>query len=82
MLITTLINTIKNNTYNSNTLKVADKVYIKELFEVLKTNFFITSLDLSHNFIQAEGATLLSETLKSNSSITSLYLNGDFLKKE
>ncbi len=48
----TLIESIKNNTYNSNKLKFRNDNIIK-LCEALKINFSITSLDLSHNNIYA-----------------------------
>ena len=71
----TLINAIKNNTYENNKLKFQDNLYIKELFEALKTNNTITSLDLRDNSLTEEDIKLLSEALKTNISITSLNLS-------
>jgi len=42
------------------------------LIETLKTNFSITSLNLSGNFIFVKGVKLLSEVLQSNTTLTEL----------
>ncbi len=79
----TLIESIKNNTYYSNTLKYLRyeiNFDIKELCEALKTNSFITFLDLSETHIHAVGIKYLCETLKVNSFITSLDLSCNFIK--
>jgi len=67
----TLIDKIKNNTYECNILLQCHNKNIKELFESLKTNSYITSLYL--NYINDEGIIYLCKLLKVNSSI--IYLN-------
>ncbi len=80
--MTTLIDEIKNNTYGRNTLTYKDPRYIKELFEALKTNYSITSLDLSYNDLREEEIIYLCETLKTNYTITSLDLSCNDLGEE
>ncbi|KAH7028671.1 hypothetical protein BKA57DRAFT_443777 [Linnemannia elongata] len=47
------------------------------LSEMLKSNLFLTSLDLQHSSIGEDGAQALSEALKANSTLTTLDLNGN-----
>lgn len=42
---------------------------VGSLVDALKSNTVVTSLDLSHNFISAEGAALLAQLLEVNTTV-------------
>ena len=71
---------LSNQHSRSTTLSLA--LTVNFLSQALRVNKSLTTLDLSSNFISAEGATSLSRALIVNTCLTTLYLSHNSIRAE
>lgn len=88
MKLLQLLNQIKKNSIISINLanKSMNDDVVKHIFDVLKENISVTTVDLSNknnfynlNHISSEGASFIADALKINKTIKTINLSGNFI---